>query len=177
MLSKKSVLVLLLCGAIASCAMAEGHGDDTRSKQGIDAQIEKILTSPPSQRRILMNRFKEELATMNRRQRMEAIERLREHMHSRSPMSSSATHGVPTDRERLIQQDQMDHMKRLGDMEEMGHRQGMDQYMGTHFKEENGHLAPNPANPPHFSGNPQSPSHGGGNPSSGGVFHPMPFGR
>ena len=65
-------LLLLLSVALLG---ADGGGS---AATDIDAQIEQIMQAPPQERRVLMNRFKERLATMNRQERMEAIRQLRQ---------------------------------------------------------------------------------------------------
>ena len=50
-------------------------------QSSIDAQIEYIKNADPLKRRELMNRFKEQLATMNRKERVEALRKLLGKMH------------------------------------------------------------------------------------------------
>jgi molybdopterin converting factor small subunit len=45
-------------------------------ESSIDAQIERIRGADPMERRELMNRFKEQLARMNRKERVEALRKL-----------------------------------------------------------------------------------------------------
>jgi len=45
-------------------------------KSSIDAQIEYIKNADPLKRRELMNKFKEQLATLNRKERVEALRKL-----------------------------------------------------------------------------------------------------
>ncbi len=49
-------------------------------RESVDAQIEAIRNADPRMRRELMNAFKRRLAEMNRKERMEAISRLRKKM-------------------------------------------------------------------------------------------------
>ncbi|SFP41067.1 hypothetical protein [Hydrogenimonas thermophila] len=45
-------------------------------ESSIDVQIEQIKNADPLKRRELMNKFKEQLATMNRKERVEALRKL-----------------------------------------------------------------------------------------------------
>lgn len=71
------VVLFLLFGIVVA--------DNIKSldKTSIDIQIEHIKSADPKKRRELMNRFKEQLATMNRKERMEALRRLLGKMHLR----------------------------------------------------------------------------------------------
>lgn len=49
---------------------------NAEDKTSIDVQIERIKSADPQKRRELMNKFKEQLATMNRKERMDALNKL-----------------------------------------------------------------------------------------------------
>jgi len=68
----KKLLMILFLVSITILAV-----DIKAADQGsIDAQIEYIKNADPLKRRELMNKFKEQLATMNRKERVEALRKL-----------------------------------------------------------------------------------------------------
>ncbi len=66
-------------GAESDAQTQTAQKDDGRVK-ALEAQIERIRHANPEARRELMNQFKEELATMNRQDRMEAVAHLQAQM-------------------------------------------------------------------------------------------------
>ena len=171
MMFGKWSLPLALAAAFATFALAEGETN-------LDAQIEAIKKAPPQERRELMNRLKMELAKMNREQRMEAIQQLRASMQPHMPRQGAAQHGMHP-HPQMVEMDQMKQMGQMGHREEMGQRQGVEQYIQQH--------RPEHGQPP-FGGNSAAggaPSAGGSTPpatggsAAQGAPHPspMPFGR
>ena len=160
-------LPLALAAAFATYALAEGGTN-------LDAQIETIKKAPPQERRILMNRLKMELAKMNREQRMEAIQQLRASMQPHMAGHGAAQHEMHPrpPMEQMVQMDQMKQTHQMGHLEEMGQRQGVDQYM--HGRNPgNGHA------PFTGGGGGATPPASGGAEADHGTPHPspMPFGR
>ncbi|GEM_PF-1547087 len=143
MVSKTAAALLL--GATVTLFAADtvvdaGANVSVNSEGGIDAQIEKIKNADPSKRRELMNRFKEELAAMNREERMEAITKLRKEMHimngeqMKEHSSEHAQHGTERmgdnmeNMHDMAQHQQSMQMEHAGEMEQMHQMQGMDQH-------------------------------------------------
>ena len=68
---EKIITMLFLVSSIIFTVNSKA-ADET----SIDAQIEHIKNADPKKRRELMNKFKEQLATMNRKERMDALSKL-----------------------------------------------------------------------------------------------------
>ena len=106
---------------------------DAQKSVNIDEQIQQIESAPPGERYQLMNRFKMQLATMNRQERMHAIEALRSRMqggsnkqigsHTHTPMENLPDHVDFHRHNQMMQQ---------GINEQMGQKQGMEEYMHEH---------------------------------------------
>ena len=77
---------------------ASSNGAQAQADSGINVEIQKIMQADPSDRRALMNQFKQKLATMNQNDRMEAISQLR---------SAMQTEGMHQAQSHMQQGDQM----------------------------------------------------------------------
>ena len=119
-----SVIAAFLIMGGCSMAMAQNQ-----TPVGIDEQIQQIESAPPSERYQLMNRFKMQLATMNQQERMHAIEALRSRLQGnlkkmgQQPMKNLPDH---------VDFHQHNQMMQQGINEQMGQKQGMDEYMHEH---------------------------------------------
>ena len=147
-----SVIAAFLIMGGCSMAMAQNQ-----TPIGIDEQIQQIESAPPSERYQLMNRFKMQLATMNQQERMHAIEALRSRLQGnlkkmgQQPMKNLPDH---------VDFHQHNQMMQQGINEQMGQKQGMQEYMhehpGFHFGtkgEQKGTSMTNPSQPFQNPGN------------------------
>ena len=141
-MSPKGRMIWALCLVGALSLWADG------SAWNVDGEIEKIKNAPAAERREMMNRFKERLATMNEAQRREAIAKLR----GESGRTAADMEGVRSHREAT-------RMQRMEERERMGQRHGVEQFMRTD---------------PGAHPSPMSSGHGGGN---GGNVPSMLFGN
>ena len=169
-----SALAALLITGSFSMVMA----DDQKSVN-IDEQIQQIESAPPGERYQLMNRFKMQLATMNRQERMHAIEALRSRMQGGSnKQMGSHTHTPMENLPDHVDFHQHNQMMQQGINEQMGHKQGMQEYMhehpdlqfGSKGRKEGAPIS-NPSN--HFQ-NPGSGMTQGGNNEGGNMHNQIP---
>ena len=80
----------------------------------IDVQIEKIQNAPAQERVELMNEFKQQLANMNKEDRMQAISQMQEKMqaHAQENMQEGKQFGSDTHKQA---QGERDHMQEMGE--------------------------------------------------------------
>ena len=93
----------------------------------IDAQIEAIKKAPPEKRVVMMNALKQRLAKMNREQRVQAIERMRAKMKTKS-VSHMNKERVPAN----AHKQQMQVHEQMSQMQNMDQKQAGDHLMHTH---------------------------------------------
>lgn len=77
---KKITTILALVGTLTLGLAADAT---------IDAQIEKIQNAPAQERVQLMNEFKQQLATMNKEQRQEAVAKMQAEMQAAGEMTKT----------------------------------------------------------------------------------------
>ena len=137
---------------------AENNSAAASTKTSLDAQIDRIKHADPAKRREMMNHFKEQLARMNREERIEAISQLKEKM-----LGGAATRHMPQyarpnmmKMKNVIQTDQVAQIKHFDMTEKVHHEEIIDQAMRM-------------PNRDHFSSAPSenTPSSGANMPSSG----------
>ncbi len=100
----------------------------------IDEQIEAIKKAPPKKRVAMMNALKQKLAKMNQEQRIQAIQRMRQKMQSKSQSeikrhSDSKRHKSSVSG--MAEKQQMHTHEQMSQMQNMTQKQAGDQYMHT----------------------------------------------
>ncbi|WP_456485143.1 hypothetical protein [Hydrogenimonas sp.] len=110
---------------------AENNSAAASTKTSLDAQIDRIKHADPAKRREMMNHFKEQLARMNREERIEAISQLKEKM-----LGGAATRHMPQyarpnmmKMKNVIQTDQVAQIKHFDMTEKVHHEEIMNQVM------------------------------------------------
>jgi len=118
----KITLSVALLGAF-TLGMAE---DTTTQTTTIDAQIEKIQNAPAQERVELMNEFKQQLANMNKEERMAAISQMQEKMQAKvqdnmdnTKEMGNMTHQRAQEMAQGKQAEAMDHMNQMQNMNQM----------------------------------------------------------
>ena len=118
----RGLALLLITGGLAAVTAQEQKAID------IDRQIQQIESAPPAQRYKLMNRFKIQLATMNRKERLHAIEILKRRMHGAKGHQIHEHRDEPksyrSDHVNFHQHNQIMHQ---GINEKMGQKQGVEE--------------------------------------------------
>jgi len=134
---RRSYALISALLVLGGCCLAMA---DNQKSLDIDQQIQKIESAPPAQRYKLMNRFKMQLATMNKEERIRAIEALRNRMHgtAKSQGEGMERHGQMQDHPDHIDFHQHNQMIHQGINEKMGQREGMQEALqhrlGNPFK-------------------------------------------
>jgi len=106
---KKITTILVLVGTLTLCLAADAT---------IDAQIEEIQNAPAQKRVKLMNRFKQELMTMNQEQRQEAVVKMQAEMQAAGEMTKTQVQERKKVRTREAQEDATGEVNRHQNMHE-----------------------------------------------------------